>query len=93
MSSNTHLTQKADCLTFLLFRRVICEILTENLDMNASTFDFCPLQALLFGGILLKQKAESSQVPITTLDKLYNVCYQQLRVVYCTVVRCPFPCS
>ena len=34
------------CLTSLLFRQVICEIITENLNLNAHTFNFCPLQAL-----------------------------------------------
>ena len=44
---------KVNCF-FLLFRRVICELITENLDLNASTFDFCPLQALVVGEICLR---------------------------------------
>ena len=27
---------KVNCLTFLLFRRVICELITENLNLNVS---------------------------------------------------------
>ena len=47
--------QKSDCLTSLLFRRVIFEILTENLRLNASTFDFLSSSSIDVNGNLTQE--------------------------------------